>query len=201
MPVRYLQPSELKRDAALMALVTLPVSWASNRALVSAGLHSMAVRWALSVIVIYFTYLGLLRLWAAGMGEVKMLGHLDRPGPLPSSPRPRPLDLPFDLGFELGDGLLSGLLFGIAAIGVAGLAVWTGGIAWLAAEFALEWLASCALAACLVHRTKEPWTLALVNRTWAPAALAMLVAVISGTLIQGACPAASTLRQAAACLR
>ena len=199
MPVRYVQPYELKRDGALLALVTLPVSWAANRALWNAGFHSLPGRWMLGVIVIYATYLGLLRVWSAGMGEVRLLGRGEgspTPAiPAASYPGTRFLDLPFDLAFEWGDGLLSGLFYGIAALSVIGLLWWFGGLAWLAAETALEWLASAALAASLVRRTSEPWTLALLRRTWPPVALALLAALIAGTMIQQVCPSASTLGQ------
>lgn len=203
MPIRYVQPSELKRDGAVMALVTLPVSWAANRALVATGVHSMPLRWVLSVIVIYTTYLGLLRIWSAGMGEVRMLGQLNESAPPRRSRSVHGtgmLELPFDLAFEL-EGLVLGILISAAVIGIIGLLWWIGGVAWLAGELALEWIASCGLAACLVHRTNEPWTLALVRRTWPPAAFAILAAAITGAVVQQACPAAATLREAlAACV-
>jgi hypothetical protein len=66
----------------IMGLLTLTVMWVSTNVLCHAGVHSLAVRYALALGAGYLCYLLLLRIWAGALvrkQERESLYHLDLP--------------------------------------------------------------------------------------------------------------------------
>ena len=127
----------------IMGLLTLGVMWISTTALRHAGVHSLAVRYALALGVGYLCYLLLLRIWAGALVQEKEREWLDIIDPLDALPdigtgskgcspdgggdgANVDLDLPADTGDTAGsmlDSAVSGVLDGIDAADEGGLVI------------------------------------------------------------------------------
>lgn len=173
--------------AATIFTVTWLAGWLASWALLSLGLRSMPLRYALGFAFAYLVFMGCVRVWADFMRRERGEG-IDLTGSG---------DAPVAMGFE-------GCAVVLAAAGlslvVAGLFALTGGLP-LLLEVAFE----VVFAGAVVRRVARKqvlgdWAGRLWRNTWAHALAVMAVLVLLAAALQARVPQADTFAQAVAAL-
>ncbi|MDR2871980.1 MAG: hypothetical protein LBV45_05570 [Xanthomonadaceae bacterium] len=214
----------------VMGLLTLGVMWVVTTVLHHAGVHSLAVRYALTLGAGYLCYLLLLRIWAGALIKKRKSigfdislpdidtnsqggnchGNLDLSSDM-SDTTDSFLDHAASGALEAAGAADEGAIVIIPVLAVfAMVLVAVFGVGWLLlAYFSTEVLLTVAVelafawtaARTVVRVEREGWLLAALRLTWKPLLGALISAVLLGALIDHFIPQADTLPAAIQSLR
>jgi len=163
--------------------------WGCSSLLLVQGMVSIPARYALSTLLSYGIFIGLVGVWCHSAAKP--------PPPVRQGSSPSALgglDLPTDAA------VAEGCLIVVAVVAIAALLSW---VFWWVGGYAmlLEVAFEVAFAGTMVSRLGKPeplgnWAGALVRRTWLPALVVSLLLVTTGAKLQHDHPEARTLSQA-----
>lgn len=173
--------------AVLIFAVTWLAGWLCSFLMLKSGVYSLAGRYAVSFVVSYLVFMGVVRVWASLMRTERSGGHSDGGWDVPD--------------FSDAEGwavVLAALALGAV---LAGLFALVGGLPML-----LEVAFEVVFAGVVVRRMSRreqvgDWASHLVRKTWLPALLSLGLLVGLAAVLQAKAPESRTFAEAVRALR
>ncbi len=195
-----------RTEMTFIVLLTGAVGFLTSVLLLRVGLHTMWLRYALSIVMAYMGFLLLVRVWLAMHqsllpgGDEEQINPSDFSRMLAEGIQPSPFDAPSHEAPSMVEIGLDELVVYLALLVAAfSLMVSSAYVIWIAPDLLAEVLLDSVLSVGLYRRLRDidrqHWSVSVFRRTILPAMIVLLTFIIAGAVLQAYAPYADSLGQ------